>query len=139
LSKKSGTANAPVEDLDSDSNEDCAFAMDINSDCESVLTVLMELSDLGFDTDGSMPSFADISDSDWDSDNEDDGGLMPRLAMALDSGRDSKDLSGTDWCEIDSLVSVDSDSDVATEDVAAHIGAGNNADKPPHVGSLWLG
>jgi hypothetical protein len=58
---------------------------------------------------------------------------MPRLEVVLDCGRDSKELSGTDWSEISLLVSVDSDSDVATEDIAAHVGAGNNADEPPCV------
>jgi hypothetical protein len=139
LSKKTGTANAAVEDSDSDSNEDCAFAMDINSDCESVSTVLMELSDSGFDLDRSMPSLGDVTDPDWDSDEEDGEGLMPRLEMVSDRGKDSEGLSGTDWSEIGSLISVDSDSDVATEDVAAHIGAGNDTDKPPCVKVYDLG
>jgi hypothetical protein len=138
-SKKTGTMNTAVEDLDSDSDKDCAFAMDFNSDCESVSMALMELSDLGFDLDRSMPSLGDITDSDWDSDEEDGKGLMPRLEMVSDRGKDSKELSGTDWSKIGLLISVDSDSDVATEDVAAHIGAGNNADEPPCVKVYNLG
>jgi hypothetical protein len=131
--KRTGTANAAVDDSDSDSDDDCAFAMDIDSDCESMSRVLTELSDSGFDSDGSMPFLGDVTDSDWDSDEEDGEGLMPRLEMVSDCGRDSEELSGTDWSEIGSLISVDSDSDVATEDVAAHVGAGNDADEPPRV------
>jgi hypothetical protein len=86
-----------------------------------------------------MPPLGDVTDLDWDSDEEDGEGLMPRLEMVSDCGRDSKELSGTDWSEISLLVSVDSDSDVATEDIAAHIGAGNNANKPPCVEVYSLG
>jgi hypothetical protein len=107
--------NAAVEDSDSDSNKIFAFVMDIDSDY------------------GSMPSLGDVTDLDWDLDEEDGKGLMPRLEMVSDCGSDSKELSGTDWSEISLLVSVDSDLDVATEDVAAHIGAGNNANEPPCV------
>jgi hypothetical protein len=35
-SKKTGTANAAIEDSDLDSDVDCAFAMDIDFDCELV-------------------------------------------------------------------------------------------------------
>jgi hypothetical protein len=99
----------------------------------------MELSDSGFDSDGSMPSLVDITDWDSDSDEEDGGGLMPKLEMVSDCGRDSEELSGTDWSEIGLLASVDSDSDVATEDVAAHVIAGNNTDRPPCVEVYDLG
>jgi hypothetical protein len=70
LLKKTGTANAAIEDLDLDSNNNRTFAMDIDSNCESVSAALMELSDLGFDSDGLMPSLGDVTDWDWDSDNK---------------------------------------------------------------------
>jgi Zinc knuckle len=126
-SKKGGAANAAVES-DSDSEAEGAFfiEMDFDSDDDGLLPDLQSVSNSSEESDAG--DYSD-GDDDWFSEvGEDD---MGDFDLAPCGGWESEELSGADGSECSSFVSVDLDSERATEEITAHVVAGNDPANSP--------